>query len=163
MVPDLLSVLIWSLLLLIPDLRSPAPLLPPCWPLWILCPAVCPECDLVLGGSYGCRMSRVPKAPSVAAADSLPSPVVGVQTPSAFSCCSQGGSTQLFGCFRVLPCGGHSLLLSDIFPTDTEHTPACGCWWSNPYAHMSLGDTFSPNFVVDISHGHLFCHLSCTV
>ena len=82
-----------------------------------------------------------------------PPPLGGVQTPPAFSPLLQGVHPALW----LFPSSQLCFCLTS--PQDAESTPAGGCWRSNPYAHMSLGDTFSPNFVVDVGRGICFAIL----
>ena len=121
-------------------------------------PSSRPECDLVLGGSYSCWMSRVPRAPPVPAVDSLPSPAVGCTDPFCFLLFSRGVHPALW-LFR-------SSYLRRTLVASLRHLPHrywvhTGLWLlgSNPYAHMSLGDTFSPNFLSMLAMGICFAIL----
>ena len=105
-------------------------------------PSSRPECDLVLGGSYSCWMSRVPRAPPVLAVDSLPSPAVGCTDPFCFLLFSRGVHPALWLFWSSYL---WRMLVASLRHLPHRHfcTPACGCWWANPYAHMSWGHIFT--------------------
>ena len=99
-------------------------------------------------------MSRAPRAPSSPGCGLLALPRWGVCRPLLPSAALLQGVHPALWLFP-----SSQLCFCLTSPQDAESTPAGGCWRSNPYAHMSLGDTFSPNFVVDVGRGICFAIL----